>query len=421
MNRQADSISSHAFPRICIVTAIVLAAASMAAAQPSVAVTFGRALNSMSSLEPLAADGPRTTGGSVEVEQKVANERLRIYDALDAGDYNTTGDWKFLQNEFGATWQIRKTATSGPLIFAGASATWRSNGASWAAADYRGIGGFLNAEWKPAETRTFRAGYRFDARRFPDMAVLDQLEHDGFGSALVNLPSRTTLIGEVHAGAKRYDVLDATLVTTTVVVPSAGLGGQNGRGAGVMSQVPSNLTTTTKTEWTATDAVGGTAGLVSVLGRVAQSLADRTGASLQVMQRTSFGALPTAVITTPALFFDDGVYDDPYASNALDLRASLKHLLQNGMKIEAAGAWTRKDYRGTLALDLNGDPIAGDPLRADRIWRAGASWTIPILRERTGPWDVGVTFDYLFTHHHSNDAYYNYSSHGVGLSVAVGY
>jgi hypothetical protein len=176
MSRQALSRTSPAFLRICVVTSIVLAAASLAAAQPSVGVTFGRALNSMSSPELVTQDGPRTTGGSVDIEQKLANERLRLYYSLDAGDYNTTGDWTFFENVAGTTWQVRRAENAGPSIFGGVAATWRSNGASWAAADYRGIGAFVNAEWKPAETRTFRAGYRFDARRFPDMAVLDQME-----------------------------------------------------------------------------------------------------------------------------------------------------------------------------------------------------------------------------------------------------
>ena len=91
------------------------------------------------------------------------------------------------------------------------------------------------------------------------------------------------------------------------------------------------------------------------------------------------------------------------------------------MKLELGGAWTRKDYRGTVALDLDGAPVAGDPLRADRIWRAAASWTVPLLRERTGAWDLGIALDYLFTRHRSNDAYYNYTSHGVGLGFSVSY
>ena len=91
-----------------------------------------------------------------------------------------------------------------------------------------------------------------------------------------------------------------------------------------------------------------------MLGRVAQSMTDRTSVSLQYSRRDSFGALPTAVVTTPALFFDDGVYDDPYASDAGALRVSLKRLLRNGMTIDGMGVWVRKDYRGTVALDARG-------------------------------------------------------------------
>ncbi len=418
MNSMDFSTSSRAFFLTCTLTSLMLAAATGAAAQPSLTVAFGRALNSMSSTEPMATDGPRTTGGSIEAEHQVADARLRLHYALDAGDYNTTGDWAYLQNEVGATWQARRAQASGPSIFAGAVGTFRSNGSSWSAADYRGIGLFLNAEWKPAETKTLRAGYRFDARAFADMPVLDQVEHEGFASALVNLRSRTTLIAEVQAGAKRYDVLDATPVTATTTAATEP-GALHGRGAGAMSKAPTLVLATTTSS--AAGSVSGTAGQVTVLGRVAQSLADRTGVTLQYQQRVSFGALPTAVVTTPALFFDDGVYDDPFASNAAGLRASLKHILQNGMALEAAGAWTGKDYRGTVALGADGLPRPGDALRADRIWRAGASWTAPILGERTGAWNLGLSLDYLFTRHQSNDAFYDFTSHAVGFGVKVAY
>jgi hypothetical protein len=171
----------------------------------------------------------------------------------------------------------------------------------------------------------------------------------------------------------------------------------------------------------ATGSVGGTAGQVTILGRIAQSLADRTGVTLQYERRTSFGALPTAVVTTPALFFDDGVYDDPFASNARAVSGSAKQLFRNGMTLEAFAAYTQKDYRGTAARGLDGLPLASGELRADRIWRAGAAWTLGVLRERTGPVGVHVVLDYQFTRQASNDAYYNYTSHGLGLGLSVSY
>ncbi len=322
-------------------------ASGQAFAQPSITVSFGRALNALTSTDTMTSDGPRATAGSIEAEQKLASERLRLFYTLDAGDYTTAGDWRYLQNDLGATWQLRKAATTGPSIFTGASGTWRSNGTSWAAADYRALGVFLNAQWTSHETRTIRAGYRADIRAFPDMPELDQVEHEGFGSFLVNLPSRTTLIAEVRPGAKRYDVLEpaslAAATTTGVPATLSQSGFSRGRGVGAQSQASGRVMSSAA--YSATGSVGGTAGQVTVLGRIAQSLADRTGVTLQYMQRTSFGALPTAVVTTPALFFDDGVYDDPFASNA---RAVLW--------IRQAAVPERHDARGVRRIHAEGLP-----------------------------------------------------------------
>jgi hypothetical protein len=160
---------------------------------------------------------------------------------------------------------------------------------------------------------------------------------------------------------------------------------------------------------------------VSFLARVAQSLADRTGLALQYTHRSSFGGLPTAIVTTPALFFDDGIYDDPYASEANTVRATLKHVRPNGLELELQGAWMGKDYRGARALDLEGNPLATDELRGDRIWRTGASLSVPLLSGRTGPLGLSLDGDYWFTRHRSNDVFYNYRSHRVGAGVSVSY
>ena len=393
--------------------------AGSATAQPSLNVTFGRALNALSPADAVTVDDRRTIGAAVDAEQKLAGERLRLFYSLDAGDYTTPGDWRYYENIGGATWQVRPQRSTGLAVFAGADALWRTNGASWAAADYRALGLFVNAEWKPLVTRTVRAGYRADVRAFPDMPELDQVEHEGFGSALVNLQSRTTLVAEMRVGAKRYDVLDSTALEPAAPAPgipggsgSAWSRGRGARASGLVMSTPSH---------SPTGSVGGTAGQVTFLGRVAQSVTDRTSVTLQYSRRDSFGALPTAVVTTPALFFEDGVYDDPYASDAGALRVSLKRLLGNGMTIDGMGVWVRKDYRGTAALDAEGLALAAGDLRADRIWQAGASWTMPAFRERTGPVGFDVFIDYRYTRHRSNDAFYNYSSHAFGIGVSMAY
>ena len=54
---------------------------------------------------------------------------------------------------------------------------------------------------------------------------------------------------------------------------------------------------------------------------LAQSLGLRTGLSLEYTRRSVFGAVPPVVVTTPPVLFEDGVYDDPYASDASAARA----------------------------------------------------------------------------------------------------
>jgi hypothetical protein len=158
---------------------------------------------------------------------------------------------------------------------------------------------------------------------------------------------------------------------------------------------------------------------VAWLVRVAQSLAERTGLSLQYGGRHGFGSLPTLLVTTPALFFDDGVYDDPYASDAWSARAVLKHQLERLGTARAWGAWERRDYRSTLAYASDGE-VSG-ALREDRLWRAGAEWRVPLLRGSSGAVALDLDVAYAFTAHRSNDAFYDYRSHAVGVSLSARY
>ena len=161
------------------------------------------------------------------------------------------------------------------------------------------------------------------------------------------------------------------------------------------------------------------AGQVHVLARVAQSLADRTGASVQVWARQVWGGVPPALVTTPALFFDDGVYDDPFASEARGWRAALKHVRPGGTTFEASVDGVRKEFTAALALDAEGAALPNGALRADRIVRAAAAASLPLLPSRTGPVELELQARYDFTRQSSNDAFYRYTAHAgtVGLSL----
>jgi len=165
----------------------------------------------------------------------------------------------------------------------------------------------------------------------------------------------------------------------------------------------------------------GAAGLVSGLFRAAQSLSDRTGVHGQVAFRTTFGAVPPALVTTPAGFFDDGVYDDPFASDAISGQGGLTRAFASGAQIEALVNYADRRYTSTPALDSTGAELPGSPLRHDRVWRGGVVWSQPVLGSRTGRAELSVDLGYRFLASSSNDAFYDYTSHGFALGFSVNY
>lgn len=391
------------FPLSSIPAALVLASA--AHAQPALEARIG---GSLDRLEPAGAAAD--SRGAFEVrlapELEFGGRHARVSYSLAAGAFATPGDWSFLANELQGVYRLDLRKGKAKLFLGGAGA-WRHNGDAWAPADHRGLAGFANLELKPAARATIRLGYRLDRRWFGDLGELDQTEHGGFLSANLGLQSRTTLIGEVRLGSKGY--AGPLAHAPALEAPAAQARGQ-GMGPGVRRAPLALLRQQAQR-----------ARLAAVLGRVAQSLGDRTGAWLQYAARWSRGDVPPALVTTPALFFDDGVYDDPFASDARRLTAGLKHVFASGATAQAFGSWQRKDYRGAPALDADGLGLASGALRRDRITSAGASLELPVFVEKTGRVELSLDLGYRYTRHRSNDAFYDYRSHSIGLGAGVGF
>jgi hypothetical protein len=396
--------------RLALASSLLAAAtaAAPAAAQIGIEARVGAALDSLSFADAESEDRA-SAAGFLELEYGFAQRRGRVFYSLDAASYATPGDWTTLLHEVGGVYRIDLSGSETARLFLATSANWRDNGDAWAAAGHRGLSGRANLELRPgAGAATLRLGYRIDRREFSDLEELDQLEQDGFASALVNLETRTTLVAEIHVGGKSYDGVPAAAATPASPLPPIG----RSRGRGGMG--PSR-----RSEPLLVTAPGERAGRVAWLVRVAQSLAERTGVSLQYAARHSFGDVPPLLITTPAHFLDDGVYDDPYASDARGGRAVFTHELASWGTTRAWGAWEGKDYAATPALDPDGEPTPA--LREDRLWRAGAGWRAPLFPRSTGDVVLDLDVTYAFTRHRSNDAFYDYSSHAAGVSLRLAY
>ncbi|MCL4846732.1 MAG: hypothetical protein KJ066_09380 [Acidobacteria bacterium] len=375
------------------------------------------------SLERVDHDGPtpdpkHAPAVTATIEHLAFDQRLRVFSDVDVGTYVTEGDWRYFAFAAGGS-QRFDLGASHRRLFIGGQADFRVNGDAWTDANYRGISAFANLEIRPAPTSALRAGYRFTGRTFPDLGTLDQQEHAIFGSALVNLQSRTTLIGEVTTGVKSYDSVDETVVvggspTQTMTGTQVGRGpgvGQN-TGTARFSPAPTHVLTSVR---------GDQAKLVQVFGRVAQSLADRLSLSGEATVRWAFDGAPPTLVSTPEVLFDDPVYDDPYASDGWSLRAGLKRVFASGATVEG-GVWrVAKDYTAALALDADGLPGADLALRSDRAWRGSIDLSLPIASQRLGPVSLNWWTGYRLTNSRSNDAFYTYTSHRVGTGLTLRY
>jgi hypothetical protein len=389
-------------------------------AQPSFAVTFGGTLDSFSP-SASATESRQNLSGAVNLEHLFAKDRARVAYDLGAGDYDSPGNWTFLQHNASFTYQLGGTGATDRKLFVNTSFVARANGDAWTNAEYAGVGAGMNAELHPAESTTIRAGYRADFRRFADFAALTQFEHRAFASLLANFPSRTTVVAEFQVGAKHYNGAVTTETgTTDIVVSSGSSGGRYGQGSmnSTGMATGSHVVSVPVYSTTATD---GAAGLTMGLARVAQSLTDRTGIHVQATVRRTFGSVTPLLVTTPAGFFEDGVYDDPFAANGVFLQAGFAHAFAGGAELSATGWWADKDYTSIGALDPEGLPLATGALRADRVTVAQAAWSQPLWRTSGGDTLLSADISYRYMRHASNDTFYNYRSHAVGISLTASY
>ena len=211
---------------------ILMSCSALAEAQPSASVTIGGTYASLR--EGATAAAPRQdVGGAASVEHLFRNERGRVFYDLDGGTYEGAGDWSYWLHSSGVTYVLGGGGAADRRLYFNAAVALRKNGIAWAAADYAAVAAGVNAEFHPRDGMTARTGYRLDRRAFADTSALTHVEHSAFSSVLVNLESRTTLIGEVQLGAKSYAgqlPLDPTVVATSTAATGVMFG--QGRGVG---------------------------------------------------------------------------------------------------------------------------------------------------------------------------------------------
>jgi hypothetical protein len=352
-------------------------------------------------------------------------QRGRLFYHLDGATADVPGAWGYVSHRLGVTYRRDFTRDGRMLLFFGMDGTLRRNGTLWENADFNAWGGFINVELRAREGATLRSGLRLDDRTVPETSALSHAELAGFVSLNLNFETRTTLIAEARRGFKSYSggTLDAATDMVTVFDDTVGPPGSSNShrrsvapGRIVAAEIASLPAALAHSSAIPSARAFATTWLV----RAAQSLAERTGLSIQYQRRNSTGDVPPVLFTLPQRYLDDGIYDDPYASELRAWWIRLKHVLPSGMIFDVHAGRDRRQYVAAPALDAEGKALP--ERRLDRLSRAGMDVSFPLLSKQTG---VGlamafeVQYSYLLSR--SNDGYYDYRSHVIDIGLRIEY
>ncbi len=160
-------------------------------------------------------------------------------------------------------------------------------------------------------------------------------------------------------------------------------------------------------------------GVLSASVNIAKSLASMTGISL-IFGGQWFVGDPVQVYSSGIYYYtENDLFDDPYSYEDIYTALQVTQQFAVGFQAKAGVRFEKKDYKGTPALDEEGE-LTGET-RQDR--REEYFFNLSKMFE-TGwifPGSVGLFFQYLYRNNPSNDPYYDYKDHiaGIGLTVEL--
>jgi hypothetical protein len=111
------------------------------------------------------------------------------------------------------------------------------------------------------------------------------------------------------------------------------------------------------------------------------------------------------------------------AHDRAEFRSGTLALLQGAVPFEVAFFQSGTSTACPEPVSWGLPPLAGRLLtrRADTVWRAAASASVPVLGSRTGSVSLALELRWEYTRHRSNDAFYRYDANALGVGISATY
>lgn len=348
------------------------------------------------------------TTGVLSLEYIPNELSLRFFATGNLSMFKEFSDRRYFSNTVGISYTKPFGEDEENALYAGTSYFMRFNRASYDYYDFSQFIGYVNLKYYLDYSKGLmsRAGYRLRYRDYKNLEEFSYLEHYGFVQISKFFESKTTVLAELDLGNKNYVLTLGSMFTAPGSMNEGGMmgGWMNGRMNQNTRYISYSRPSTTQ--------------LIGIL-RVAQSLTQTTGLSLQYLRRWDVSER-TRFLSGGAVDFqgDEELWDDPYGYQGNEYNITLTQHLPWEITARLSTDYLAKDYARRTFTATDTDTPTG-PLRSDTRFVVGVD-VRKSFGEALGFFDgFTISLSYFYQRNKSNDPYYDFRNNSLNIGLAT--
>ena len=303
--------------------------------------------------------------------------------------YLNNSDRNMFINNVGFNY-YKRIGTGNNYVFYGTDWLNRLNKEEYNYYNYNQLSGYINLMFK-FDRAILKTGYNLRYRDYSDLKELTNYQQYLFAHYNRSFQTRTTLILESNVGLKTFRGLESY---------TSG----SGRGRNSFTQI--------------IDGENSNLGHVVLLGRVAQSIGNKTGVFIQYRQQ--IGILNTFDYSNSEDFYqDEELFDDPFSYESSSFSTQISFLLPKNFMLRTGGVISYKNYISELAYESAEDSIGTGSLREDIKNTIYMNITKEYFPKKSWYKSIKIYAGYNLIANKSNSYWYDYNNNSYNLGILL--
>jgi len=319
--------------------------------------------------------------------QKVKSFKLQGFYNAHMSVFNEYPDLKNHSHKLGITGRFEK---NNYVVNIGANAQLRRNNAQYIYYNTDLYNLYLNLRYEPDITKNYSFGLTMVQNNFNEFSDINNFTYRFYGRYQQFFKNRLSLLSEAGIGVKNYP--NQTLIL------DYGYGEEFFQVYRISEEPVTAL-------------------IFSVFANIGKSLTDNTGMNATIGGQKFIGDPIECFINGIYYFTENDLYDDPYSYENMYISLNLTRQFTVGFQGKMGMQYNKKNYRGTPALNVEGDFLG--TTRQDTRKEYYFLLSKKFETEWKFPKSIELFFRFLIRDNISNDPYYEFTDHlGIlGLSI----